>query len=58
MVTTTVLFTDIVASTEQSADGTPTSGQLTDSHDAMVGPAWSAIVVREIKTIGDGFLAT
>lgn len=59
VVTTSILFTDIVSSTEQSARmGHRKWTTLTDSHNAMV----RATLVRhrglEIKTLGDGFLAT
>jgi class 3 adenylate cyclase len=55
----TVLFTDIVASTEQSARlGHRKWTALTDAHDAMVRACLSRHRGREVKTIGDGFLAT
>jgi class 3 adenylate cyclase len=54
-----VLFTDIVASTEQSALlGHRKWTTLTDDHDAMVRGALQRHRGREVKTIGDGFLAT
>jgi len=59
MVLTTVLFTDIVASTEQQARIGPREwSRLTDQHDAMVRAALTRHRGREIKTIGDAFLAT
>jgi len=59
VVTTTILFTDIVASTEQSARmGHRKWTTLTDSHDAMIRAALQRHRGREVKTIGDGFLAT
>jgi class 3 adenylate cyclase len=54
-----VLFTDIVASTEQSARvGHRKWTTLTDDHDAIVRATLHRHRGREIKTIGDGFLAT
>ncbi len=54
-----VLFTDIVSSTEQSARmGHRKWSALTHDHDAMVRAALARHRGREIKTIGDGFLAT
>jgi len=59
VVTTTILFTDIVSSTEQSARmGHRRWTTLTDAHDAMVRATLARHRGREIKTIGDGFLAT
>ena len=59
VVTSTILFTDIVSSTEQSARmGHRTWTKLTDDHDAMVRAALRRYRGREVKTIGDGFLAT
>jgi class 3 adenylate cyclase/pimeloyl-ACP methyl ester carboxylesterase len=59
VVTATVLFTDIVGSTEQQARiGQREWSQLTDRHDAMVRTALTRNRGREIKTTGDGFLAT
>src|SRR6202521_2189254 len=59
MVTATVLFTDIVASTEQQARlGQRDWSQLPDRHDAMVRARLTRNRGREIKTTGDGFLAT
>ena len=55
----TVLFTDIVASTEQSARlGHRKWTALTDAHDAMVRASLDRYRGIEVKTIGDGFLAT
>jgi class 3 adenylate cyclase len=55
----TVLFTDIVASTEQQARVGPRRwSQLTDHHDAMIRAALARNRGHEVKTTGDGFLAT
>ena len=55
----TVLFTDIVGSTEQQARLGPSAwSRLTDEHDAMIRDALAHHHGREIKTTGDGFLAT
>jgi class 3 adenylate cyclase len=54
-----VLFTDIVASTEHQARVGPRDwSRLTDRHDAMVRAALVSHRGREVKTTGDGFLAT
>ena len=54
-----VLFTDIVSSTEQQARvGSREWSLLTDRHDAMVRGAIGHHLGREVKTMGDGFLAT
>jgi len=54
-----VLFTDIVASTEHQARVGPREwSRLTDYHDAMVRAALSRHRGHEVKTTGDGFLAT
>ena len=59
VVTSTILFTDIVSSTEQSARmGHRRWTKLTDHHDAMVRTTLGRYRGREVKTIGDGFLAT
>jgi len=59
VVTETILFTDIVASTEQSARlGHRRWTTLSDDHDAMVRATLARHRGREVKTIGDGFLAT
>jgi class 3 adenylate cyclase len=55
----TVLFTDIVASTEHQARvGQGEWSRLTDRHDAMVRAALARHRGHEVKTTGDGFLAT
>jgi class 3 adenylate cyclase len=57
--TETILFTDIVASTEQFARlGHRKWTTLTDDHDAMVRATLARHRGREVKSIGDGFLAT
>jgi hypothetical protein len=57
--TMTVLFTDIVASTEHLARVGPREwSRLTDHHDATVRSALAHHRGREVKTTGDGFLAT
>jgi class 3 adenylate cyclase len=54
-----VLFTDIVASTAHQARVGPREwSRLTDHHDAMVRTALSRHRGHEVKTTGDGFLAT
>jgi class 3 adenylate cyclase len=54
-----VLFTDIVSSTEQHARvGSREWSRLTDRHDAMVRGALAHHLGHEVKTMGDGFLAT
>jgi class 3 adenylate cyclase len=54
-----VLFTDIVASTEHQARvGRREWSRLTDRHDAMVRSALALHRGHEVKTTGDGFLAT
>jgi pimeloyl-ACP methyl ester carboxylesterase len=54
-----VLFTDIVASTEHQARVGPREwSRLTDHHDAMIRTALGRRRGREVKTTGDGFLAT
>ena len=54
-----VLFTDIVASTEHQARvGAGEWSRLTDRHDAMVRAVLSRHRGHEVKTTGDGFLAT
>ena len=59
VLTMTVVFTDIVASTERQARVGPREwSRLTDRHDAMVRAALARHRGHEIKTIGDGFLAT
>jgi class 3 adenylate cyclase len=55
----TVVFTDIVASTEHQARvGPRTWSRLTDHHDAIVRSALARHSGHEVKTTGDGFLAT
>ena len=57
--TMTVLFTDIVASTEHQARVGPRDwSRLADHHDALVRGALSRHRGHEVKTTGDGFLAT
>jgi class 3 adenylate cyclase/pimeloyl-ACP methyl ester carboxylesterase len=59
VLTMTVLFTDIVASTEHQARVGPREwSRLTDHHDAMVRAALARHRGREVKTTGDGFLTT
>ena len=59
VVTSTILFTDIVSSTDLSARlGHRKWTKLSDDHDAMVRAALRRHRGREVKTIGDGFLAT
>jgi class 3 adenylate cyclase len=59
VITMTVLFTDIVASTEHLARIGPREwSRLTDHHDAMVRAALTRHRGHEVKTMGDGFLAT
>jgi class 3 adenylate cyclase/pimeloyl-ACP methyl ester carboxylesterase len=59
LLTMTVLFTDIVASTEYQARVGPGEwSRLTDHHDAMVRAALARHRGHEVKTTGDGFLAT
>jgi class 3 adenylate cyclase len=55
----TVLFTDIVASTEYQARVGPREwSRLTDHHEAMVRAALRRHSGHEVKTTGDGFLGT
>jgi class 3 adenylate cyclase len=59
VLTMTVLFTDIVASTEHQARmGQREWSRLTDRHDALVRAALLRHRGHEVKTTGDGFLAT
>jgi class 3 adenylate cyclase/pimeloyl-ACP methyl ester carboxylesterase len=54
-----VLFTDIVSSTEHQARLGPREwSRLTDHHDAMVRDILTRHRGHEVKTTGDGFLAT
>jgi class 3 adenylate cyclase len=58
-VLTTVLFTDIVGSTERAArSGDRSWHELLDSHDAMTRSELRRFRGREVKTTGDGLLAT
>ena len=55
----TVLFTDIVASTERAADlGDRGWRDLLDAHDRAIRRQLERFRGREISTVGDGFLAT
>jgi len=55
----TVMFTDIVASTERLADvGDDVWKRMLDEHDGTVNRIVSAYRGRVIKTLGDGVLAT
>jgi class 3 adenylate cyclase/pimeloyl-ACP methyl ester carboxylesterase len=59
VLTMTVLFTDIVASTEHQARVGPREwSRLTDRHEAMVRSALLRHRGHEVKTTGDGFLAS
>jgi class 3 adenylate cyclase len=54
----TVMFSDIVASTERAAEmGDQGWRDVLDQHDALVRGELTAHGGREIKTTGDGFLA-
>jgi class 3 adenylate cyclase/pimeloyl-ACP methyl ester carboxylesterase len=54
-----VLFTDVAASTEHQVRVGPREwSRLTDRHDAVIRAALSRHRGHEVKTIGDGFLAT
>src|SRR4029077_11314717 len=55
----TVLFTDIVESTSQSAAlGDQAWGKVQDEHDRIVRAQLARFRGREIRKMGDGFLAT
>jgi class 3 adenylate cyclase len=55
----TVLFTDIVGSTEHAAQiGDRAWRDMLDQHDAIVRERLDRFRGREIKTLGDGFVAT
>ena len=55
----TVMFTDIVGSTERAADaGDDRWLALRDQHDALVRASLERFRGHEVKTMGDGFLAT
>jgi class 3 adenylate cyclase len=59
VVTATILFTDIVSSTERSAKmGHRGWTRLSDDHNAMVRTTLQRYRGSEVKTVGDGFLAT
>jgi pimeloyl-ACP methyl ester carboxylesterase len=59
VVTKTILFTDIAASTEHQARvGQREWSRLTDQHDALVRAVLARHRGHEVKTTGDGFLAT
>ena len=59
VVTATIMFTDIVASTQQAAKlGHRKWTATADEHDAMVRSVLQRHRGREVKTVGDGFLAT
>jgi len=58
-VLTTVLFTDIVSSTERATRaGDRSWHELLDSHDAMARAEVRRFRGREVKATGDGILAT
>jgi class 3 adenylate cyclase len=58
-VLTTVLFTDITGSTERAAGlGDDRWRALLDNHNELVRRQLTAFSGREVKTLGDGFLAT
>jgi class 3 adenylate cyclase len=55
----TVMFTDVVGSTEQAAAlGDSRWRELLDAHDAVIRRQLQAFRGREVKATGDGFLAT
>jgi class 3 adenylate cyclase len=55
----TVLFTDIVGSSQRAAElGDRAWRKLLDAHDAVVRTQLERFRGREVKTTGDGFLAT
>lgn len=55
----TVLFTDIVDSTRRTAEiGDRGWGLVLDRHDAAIREELARFHGREVKTLGDGFLAT
>lgn len=59
VVSTSILFTDIVSSTEQAARmGHRKWTTVTDDHDAMVRATLQRYRGHEVKTTGDGFLVT
>jgi class 3 adenylate cyclase len=58
VVTTNVMFTDIVSSTQQAVRlGHRVWSKLIDDHNAMVRETLARHRGREVKTTGDGFLA-
>jgi class 3 adenylate cyclase len=58
-VLTTVLFTDIVASTQRAAElGDARWRELLARHDELVRAELRRHRGREVKTLGDGFMAT
>jgi class 3 adenylate cyclase len=57
-VVATVLFTDIVGSTERAASmGDDRWRDLLDNHDSMIRHQLERFGGREVNTVGDGFLA-
>jgi class 3 adenylate cyclase len=59
VVTATIVFTDIVASTEQTSSlGHRRWLRVADDHDAMVRAALARFRGHEVKRTGDGFVAT
>jgi class 3 adenylate cyclase len=55
----TVLFTDIVDSTRRASDlGDQAWGALLDRHNALIRREIARFRGTEVKTMGDGFLAT
>jgi class 3 adenylate cyclase len=55
----TVLFTDIVGSTQRRAElGDRRYGEVIESHDRAIRRQLAIHSGREVKTLGDGFLAT
>ena len=58
-VLTTILFTDIVGSTEHAvALGDRSWRDLLERHHAVVGVSWHASAGKSVDTAGDGFFAT
>lgn len=56
---TTIVFTDIVGSTERAAElGDDRWRDLLDNHDTLVRHALQRFGGREVNTAGDGFVAT
>jgi class 3 adenylate cyclase len=59
VVLATILFTDIVESTQQAAQLGPRAwSTLSQQHDALIRAALQRHRGREVRTIGDSFLAT